>query len=323
MPTIKDVAELSGVAVATVSRVLNNRGYIGQATREKVYNAMKELDYQPNEMARSLLRKRSHIIGIIIPSTSHPFFAELIEEIEYAAYKNGLKVLLCNSHLDTKKEKDYIDMLRSHKVDGIIMGSHTLTIDEYLNIKLPIVTFDRKISNNIPYIASDNFLGGRLATKFLIEKGCKKIAMICGNLNLDMLSNKRYEAFLVEAVNSNIEHITIQTELNVFDVRQYEKLVSRLFEEHPDVDGIFVSGDAIAFHVLKTCRELNKKIPENIKIVGYDDIHLSSLTDLTTVSQPINEIGRLAVELIIKQINNEPISYSNILPVKLVERKTT
>lgn len=323
MATIKEVAELSGVTVTTVSRVLNNRGYIGEKTRDKVYKAMTQLDYQPNEIARSLLRKRSFILGLIVPSVGHPFFAELTESIENHAYENGFKVLLCNSHLDNLKERDYIDMLRSHKVDGIIMGSHTLKVDDYLSLKMPLVTIDRRISGSIPYIASDNFQGGKLATQLLIKCGCRKIAIICGNLNLDMLANKRYEAFLVETVNNNVWYICIQTDIDVFDVDQYEELVRRMFLEYPDIDGVFVSGDVIALHVLKACREFNKRVPEDIKIVSYDDVRLASLSSLTAIKQPIDEIGRLAVNLIIKQINNEPISYSNILPVSLVERETT
>lgn len=323
MATIKDVAKLSGVTVTTVSRVLNNRGYISDKTRKKVYDAMEQLDYQPNEIARSLLRKHSNIIGLIIPSVSHPFFGELTESIESFAYENGFKVLLCNSHLDSSKEKEYIDMLRSHKVDGIIMGSHTLKVDDYMSLNMPLVTIDRQISSNIPFIASDNFQGGKLATKHLIELGCKKIVHICGNLNLDMLANKRYEAFLVEAVNHGVEHITIQTETDVFNNNQYEDLVQKIFRDNPDIDGFFVSGDVTALHVLKACKDFNKRVPEDIKIVGYDDIRLASLTNLSTIHQPIDELGQMAVELIIKQLNKEKISYSNILPVSLIERSTT
>ncbi len=322
MATLKDVSEYAGVTVTTVSRVLNNRGYISEKTRKKVYDAMAKLNYQPNEIARSLLRKKSNIIGIIVPSVSHPFFGELTEKIEYYAYENGYKILLCNSHLNSLKEREYVDMLRSHKVDGIIMGSHTLRVDEYLSLNMPMVTIDRRISGSIPFIASDNFQGGKLATQFLIKNGCKKIALICGNLNLDMLSNKRYEAFLVEAVNSNVEHITIQTEIDVFKYNQYEKLVYDMFYEYPNIDGVFVSGDLMAMHVLKACGELKKRVPEDIKIVGYDDIRISSIVfpQLTTIHQPIEEMARLAVELIIKQINNDEVSYSNILPVSLIKR---
>ena len=325
MPTLKDVSERAGVTVTTVSRVLNNRGYIAEKTREKVYAAMAELNYQPNEIARSLLRKHSNIIGLIIPSVGHPFFSELTEKIEFYAYERGFKILLCNSHLDSNKEQEYIDMLRAHKVDGIIMGSHTLKVDEYIKLKLPMVTFDRKISNNIPFVASDNFNGGKLAAQHLIERDCKKLAIICGNLNLDMLSNKRFEGFLVETLKNQLNYIIIQTELDVFDNEQYEKLVCRMLADHPDLDGVFVSGDVTALHVLKACSEFGKRVPEDIKIIGYDDIRLANLISpqLTTIHQPIEEMGKLAVDLIIKQINQEQIEFESILPVSLIKRSTT
>ncbi len=325
MSTIKDVAKIAGVTVTTVSRVLNNRGYISESTRKKVYQAMEDLNYQPNEIARSLYRKKSNIIGLIIPTVAHPFFGELTNYIEYYAYENGYKILLCNSHLDKVKEKEYVDMLKSHKVDGIIMGSHTLEVEAYLNLDLPIVTFDRFISESIPFISSDNYEGGRLATDFLINKGCKKIAHICGNLKLNLLSNKRNEAFIVEANKRNIEHITVQTDIDVFESEQYEKLVHKLLREHDDIDGIFCSSDILAANVIKVSTQLGKSIPEEIKIIGYDDVWESSMIvpQLTTIQQPIEEMSRLAVELIIKQINGESISTKNFLPVTLIERQTT
>lgn len=325
MATIKDVAEKAGVTVTTVSRVLNNRGYISEATRQKVHKAMEELDYQPNEIARSLFRRKSSIIGLIIPTVAHPFFGELTNHIEYYAYENGYKILLCNSHLDKTKEKEYVDMLKRHKVDGIIMGSHTLEVDEYINLDLPIVTFDRCISDSIPFISSDNYEGGRLATDLLIGKGCRKIAHICGNLNLNLLANKRSEAFIVEVNKRNIEHITIQTEINVFDSDQYERLIYKLFKEYAGIDGIFCSSDILAANAIKVCAQFGKNIPEDIKIIGYDDVREASLVvpQLTTIRQPIEEMSRLAVALIAKQINEEAVTMKNILPVTLIERQTT
>jgi LacI family transcriptional regulator, sucrose operon repressor len=324
MATIKDVAKMAGITVTTVSRVLNNRGYISEGTRQKVYRVMAELNYQPNEIARSLYRKKSNLIGLIIPTVAHPFFGELTSYIEYYAYESGYKVLLCNSHLDRKKEKEYADMLKRHKVDGIIMGTHTLEIDEYLNLNLPMVTFDRQITNTIPYISSNNFEGGKMATDLLINKGCKKIAHIAGNLSLNLLANKRYEAFIFEAINHHVEYATVQTNLDVFDIDQYEHIIHNMFKEHPDIDGVFTS-DMKAIHVIQACRQFNRRIPTDIKIVGYDDIKMASLVtpQLTTIKQPIEEMSKLAIELIIKQINGEDAPAENTLPVALIERETT
>ncbi len=324
MATLKDIAKGAGVTVTTVSRVLNNRGYISDETREKVYQVMKELNYQPNEIARSLSRKKSNIIGLIIPTIGHPFFSELSFYLEYYAYKEGYKLMLCNSQMEAKKEKEYIDMLRAHQVDGLILASHTLDVEEYINIELPLVTFDRKV-RDIPYITSDNYQGGSLATNLLINKGCKKIVYIGGNLKLDLFANKRYDVFLEIAEKRGIEHLIVQTDLNGFNIAEYRKLIFDLLKEHPDIDGIFASSDLIAATVIRVAQRVNKKIPEDIKIVGYDDIQEASLfvPEITSIRQPIKKMGSMAIEVLKKQIDKEKVANSNIVAVELVERETT
>lgn len=325
MATIHDVARKAGVSVTTVSRVLNNRGYISEETRSKVYRCMEELDYQPNEIARSLLKKQSNIIGLIIPNVSNPFFGELAAHVESYAYQSGFKVLLCNSLMDPVKEKEYIEMMKKNRVDGIIMGSHTLEVEEYKNLRHPIVTLDRKIGSSIPYISSDNDAGGKLATRLLIDKGCTKIAHLCGNLSLDLLANRRTEAFNELTAEHGVEHVVIQTDMNVFDYPQYERIIRKLFQEHPDIDGVFATSDVIASFVIKIGRSLGLSIPDNLKVVGYDDIQLASWSSpsITTVKQPIEEMGRLAIDLIRRQMKEETVPIDNVLPVELIERETT
>lgn len=323
MATIKDVAEVAGITVTTVSRVLNNRGYISEKTRKKVYDAMQQLNYRPNEMARSLLRKKSNLIGLIIPTVAHPFFSELTNYIEYYAYKLGYKILLCNSYQDSVKEKEYIMMLKSNQVDGIIMASHTLEIDEYLNVNLPIVAIDRMFSKSIPFITSDNYGGGVLATNLLIDEGCKKLAHISGFLDLETPANNRYKAFLDVVTKRNIESVILETQLGILE--NYEEIVYKLFEEHPDIDGIFASSDMIGISVIKVARELGKEIPKDLKIVGYDDITFSSLISpsLTTIKQPIEQMGELVIQLLIDQMEQKEVPLENVLPITLVERETT
>lgn len=325
MANIKDVAQRSGVTVTTVSRVLNNRGYISEKTRNNVYKAMEELDYQPNELARALFRRKSNLIGFIIPDVAHPFFAQLTSDIEYYAYKNGYKMLLCNAYNDSKKEQDYIDMLKRNQVDGIIMGSHTLEVSEYLNLRLPIVAIDRYLSGNIPYVASDNYNGGILATKLLIEKGCKNLAHISGPLTLNTSANGRCEAFVRVANENKIPYVVTETRINNFDKEEYERLIYKLFKENPNIDGIFASSDMIAACIVQVANVLEKSIPRDLKIVGYDDINIASLIvpSLTTIRQPIKQIAKLAMEVLINQIDEKKVNHENILPIELIERRTT
>ena len=325
MPTIKDVAERAGVSVTTVSRVLNNRGYISEATRKKVYQAMEELDYQPNEVARSLFRKKSNIIGLIVPTVAHPFFAELTAYLETYAYSRGYKVLICNSQLDASKEQEYIWMLRRNQVDGIIMASHTLEVEEYKKLDLPVVAFDRFISKRIPYVTSDNYQGGRLAVELLLERGCKQIAHMCGSLHLDMLANQRHRAFMDVAEERKVPYFTVETDINVFEVEKYEELLSDLLTEHPDIDGLFLNSDIMAIAAMKVCRKLGKRIPQDIKIIGYDDVSIASLVSpqITSIRQPLAEMSDLSVRLIEALLEGKPVEVENCLPVQLMERETT
>lgn len=324
MATIRDVAEKAGVTVTTVSRVLNNRGYISEKTRKKVYEAMKELNYQPNELARSLYRRKSYLIGLLIPSVSHPFFAELTNYIEYYAYQNNYKILLCNSLQDVEKEKGYIDMLKRHQVDGIIIGSHTLKTEQYLNVNLPIVAIDRYFSEKIPYVASDNYNGGVLATKLLIQKGCRKIAHISGPLILNTPANNRYKAFMDVVKEYNVENVVVETKINVFDIDEHRKLIFKLFTDHPDIDGIFASGDFIAATIINASREIGKEVPKDLKVVGYDDISIAKMIipPLTTIRQPIEEMAKKTIEIILDQIDGKEVSIENILPITLIERES-
>jgi LacI family sucrose operon transcriptional repressor len=323
MATIKDVAKAAGVTVTTVSRVLNNRGYISEATRKKVYDAMDELNYQPNEIARSLFRKKSNFIGLIVPNVSHPFFAELTNHIEYYAYEAGYKVLICNSYQDSVKERDYVEMLKRNQVDGIIIGSHTLETSDYISRDLPIVAIDRNLSEGVPFITSDNYRGGLLATNLLIDKGCRKLAHISGPLEVNTPANKRYQAFIDVVSERKVDYIIRQAKLDIFE--SYEKLAYQLFNEHPDIDGIFASSDMIAASIIHAANVVGINIPKDLKLIGYDNISLAALIvpPLTTIKQPIKEMAELLVNTLVSHMDNKETAIENILPISLVERKTT
>lgn len=325
MTTQKDVAEKAGVTVTTVSRVINNRGYIAEKTRKKVYQVMDELNYRPNAVARSLSKKKSKIIGVILPTVNHPFFSKLLLYIEEYAYQHDYKIMLCNSKLDSAKEKDYINMLRAQQVDGIFLASHTLDIASEMKVDLPILTFDRKIES-LPYISADNYQGGKIAAEHLIEKGCSNLAYIGGSLELDLLSNQRYQA-LKELVSKRAELKLrdFQCELNSFDRQEYQKLAAEIFSEYREVDGIFASSDLIAAVVIKEAQKNGFKIPEDLKVIGYDDLEIAKLysPEITTIRQPVEEIARNVMELLLDSIAGKKIAAENILDVELIRREST
>jgi len=325
MPTLKDVAEKAGVTVTTVSRVLNNRGYIGAATRDKVYRVMKELDYQPNELARALSKKHTSIIGVIVPSVMHPFFCEVVNYLEVYAAKEGYKVMLCNSNHQKDKEIEYIDMLKSNKVCGIILCSRTEEIENILPDNLPVITFERVISNQISSVSCDNYLGGELATRHLLECGCKKLLHISGIRNILMPADDRKDAFIRVCEDNGIPYHVYYTEEAQFQSLNYEEYLEQIILDNPDADGIFTSSDVIAAEIIYVCTKNNIRIPQDLKLVGFDDVRLASLTTpkITTIRQPIEQMCACAIDTLIRQADKGFLPSKTILPVTFVKREST
>ncbi len=325
MSNIRDVAKMANVSVTTVSRVLNNTGYVNIKTRNKVLQVIKELDYHPNEMARAFSRQKSYLIGLIIPNAAHPFFSEIIRNVELCAYKNGYKILVCNSLMNVDKEVEYIDMLKQHQVDGIIMASQTMDVENYKNLNLPIVAIERKISDSIPYVSSDNYTGGVMATEYLIESGCKKLIHISGNLKIEMKANDRCLGFEDVCKKRNIPYNIFEVEASLIENFNYDDVVQKILLENPDADGVFASADLIAAAVIRACSQLGRKIPKDMKVVGFDDTIIASIMQppITSVRQPIESICSYAVNSILNQIEGKIVPNKTELPVTLIKRRTT
>ena len=326
MPNIKDVANHAGVSVTTVSRIMNNRGYISEETRKKVYDAMEELNYHPNEMAKSLYTKKSNVIGLILPDVAIPFYAEEAKHIEEALYMNGYKLLLCNASNNCIREKEYIAMLQRNQVDGIIIGSHTLKLEEYTKLKLPIVALDRFLGKDIPVISADHIQGGSLAANEFIRLGCKNVIQFVGNSQVATPANEKSFTFSEIMKKNNINCIDIEFPVNFFSFENYLSFIKTALDANPKVDGIFAV-DTIAFAVIKELSSRNLKVPDDVKIIGYDGIAIGSIVapDLTTIKQPIRDIANSAVSTLLYLINNHNTMIpSDIkLPVMLSQGQTT
>lgn len=323
-PKIQDVAKVAGVSPTTVSRVLNDRGYISQNTKDKVYEAMKKINYVPNDLARSLYNQRSFLIGIIVPSTDNPFFGELVRYLENMCDEKGYKVLLCNSLHESEKEKRYWDMLRRNQVDGVIVITYNRGLFDNEQ-QFPAVAIDHYLAENIPVISSDNFQGGEIAARELVESGCKKIIHINGDEELETPANKRqyaYEKVLKETGCSS-------TTYHVPDVAFLDHsihIIKQLFQDHPDVDGIFASDDLLAIQTMQYAKSKGYRVPEDLKIVGYDGTSLirSIYPELTTIIQPIQLIAEQAVNTLIEEIDGKEILKKEVtLPVSFWKGETT
>lgn len=324
MASIRDVAKHAGVSVATVSRVLNDKGYVGAETRKKVEAAIADLNYRPNEVARSLFKKQSKTIGLILPDIMNPFFPELARAIEDTASKLGYTVILCNSDEDEEKAQRYVDVLLQKYVDGIIISSNTIQEKTIRELTIPVVCIDREISKDIPTIVVDNKNGARMATRFLKEKGRRKIAHIRGPLDI-VNANERCEGYR-EAVAGEKWFKESYIVNGNYRMETATEVVLELLRQHPEIDGIFAANDTMAIGAMKAAYQHGLKVPEEISIIGFDGIALgkASIPELTTIEQPLYELGQKAAKVLIKLIKGQVIEETFYqFDVQLVERDST
>lgn len=325
MSTLKDVARETGLAVSTVSRILNNRGYISEETRKNVYDAMKKLNYQPNEVARSLSKKTTNTIGVIVPHIRHPYFAELISYIESAASKKNYKILLFNSQDKDEKEMKILKMCKSNRVAGVILSSGTVEMDQFDGLDVPLITIERNLEKGTAMVECDNEKGGRLAASHLIDRGCKHLVHISGVIGNQMPADARGSGFAEICVKEGVKHQEFKTNSTQYNAGAYHELIENILIQNKDIDGIFASSDLIAAQVLQVCAKLKINIPGQIKLIGFDDVMISSLTTptITTIHQPIKEMAMAAVSLLIDAVEKNIVPSRTILPVTLIERETT
>lgn len=321
-PKLEDVAAAAGVSKTTVSRVLNHRGYLSEKTIAKVQKAMQELDYRPNIIARQLYKQRTDLVGMIFPTVDNPFFSQLEAEMERQLYRNGYKVLIGNSQNDPAKEENYLQQLLTHQVDGLIVGTQNRGLIGYQHANLPVVAIDQVVGKNIPVVSSDNYQGGLLATQRLLDDGCRHIIHTNGPLGLDTPTQKRREAYEHLMTKNNLPAITYHLDFNISTIDK-ERVFRRIFEEHPEVDGIFAANDTDASTIINLASEYGKRIPEDLKIVGYDGSNVTRLLlpGLTTIQQPIDEMADLAVQLLQARIDGQDVK-SVVLPVTICNGKT-
>lgn len=324
MATLKDVAREAGLTVTTVSRVLNNRGYISEAAREKVDAAMKKLNYRPNEIARSLKRKSANMIGLIIPHISHPYFAELISRIDHYAVEAGYHILLCNTQGINGKIEEYISLCISNRVAGIIICSGSVDSDMVSNLDIPVVCLERNIDNCTASVECDNLMGGRLAAEVLLDAGCKRPAYIGSISTTNMPSDHRYEGFASVCRERETNCLFYGVDDDAFKQLNYQAVLERIFETEELPDGIFASSDVIAVQLLQLCRKHGVMVPEQMKVVGFDDVTNARFTcpPLTTIHQPIAEMAEMSVQIIKRAAEGGVVAMKSILPVQLIRRET-
>jgi LacI family transcriptional regulator len=325
------VAREAGVSTTTVSYVLNRKPSqtISAETTERIWQAVRTLNYVPNLNARSLTSQRTNLIGVVIPQTepgkefmfANPFYGELLSSIEYTARRNGYHLLLSGPATD----QSYINIARNRSVDGIIIvGSYlSRSLNELHELAVPVVLVDTYVKDPVFHtIGIDDQLGGRIATSYLLEKGHRDIAFVSGSVSEQGVTRKRFMGYM-DALNEfglkmNEKNLYLGTVSFDFALTVADEMRQRGNRE----TAAFVTADILGMGLIKGLCRLGKRVPDDLSVVGFDDLDLARMSDpsLTTVHQDIAAKGRNAVQVILDAVEGRTEKQERILPIRLIER---
>ena len=307
--TIDDVAKLAGVSRATAGRVVGNYGSVSEKSRERVWDAVRQLDYQPNLIARGLRSQTTKTIAVIVGSIRNTYSTALVYAVEKEAQKKGYNVLICTTHEDIEKELKHLKDLNSRKVDGVILMSAyraDANMDkkykEFYISKLPIVFVDRNIPGiNRDVIQSENFDASYKATKYLMDMGHRKIGIIATS-NFSTVQ-ERIKGYKAAFANAGIEYDeSLIASVDELSDKMSRKVCHEFLEEHPDITALYILNNSLCSGVLLDLKERQMKIPQDISLLVWDDEEYNELLDITTIEQPITEIGKQATRRLFELI---------------------
>lgn len=324
MVSIREVAKLAQVSPATVSRVINETARVDKEKADRVWKVIHETGFIPNEIARSLYKKSSRIIGLIVPNIENPFFNQMAKAIEEEAYRSGYRVILCNTGENKEKEKDNIQMLTRMNADGIILMTTNEDIQADIEkCRIPVIVLDRQITRaqKMVSIQSDHYEGGRIATEHLIQCGCKNIVNVKGP-QMYSSGRARYRGYQDVCRKYNRKEQSIECD---YSFQGGLKAAAKILECYPDADGVIACNDMVAISIYKIFTKAGIAIPKEVQLIGFDNIELSSLMtpELTTVAQPIGEMGKKAIQMIIQEDTCKEQKKEFTFPVTLIPRETT
>lgn len=319
---MKDVAQRAGVGVGTVSRVINRVPGVKESTLIKVNQAIKELNYIPDEYARGLKTKSSRTIALILPSVWYPFFSEFAYYVEKRLDKENYKLLLCNSNDNPTEEAKYIKMLKQNKIDAIIAITYS-DIEQYIYSNIPFVSLDRYFDKKVSYVTSDNYEGGKLAARKLLEHGARSLAYVGSHSKYPNGTMLRRDGFRDYLENIGIDYKEIFLQEPVNDFTPY---ILEMLKVHPKIDGIFCHTDSLLLKLRKILNQYGYRVPEDIQLIGFDGMNLSSDLPLgiSTIAQPVEQLANGAVDLVLRKIADPSLkNEAKMYPVRYVDGNTT
>ncbi|WP_068673464.1 LacI family DNA-binding transcriptional regulator [Oceanobacillus sp. Castelsardo] len=328
--TIYDVAKEANVSIATVSNVINKKGRIGEKTRKRVHEAMEKLNYEPNMLASALTGKQTKTIGLIIPDLANPFFSELARSIEDRAHELSYNIVICSTDYQEEKENKYISLLKQKRVDGFILASgfeNLERVQELMKEDIPVVIVARDYPNfSINAVALDDYMGGYQAANHLLQLGHKNIGFIA----LDVYSNRERIRGFKDALREH--HIEPRKDLHFIEDKKQSLVKAgnisaiEYLESEEIPTAVFACNDLLAIGAIQAIKEAGLNVPDDISIVGFDNTSIATIVDppLTTMSQPIQRMGREVMDLIISIFKGERDDEVRITLVPdLVKRKST
>lgn len=327
MITIKDIAEKAGVSYATVSRALNNRPDVSEKTRMQIIELAQSMGYQPNAIARSLVKRKSEIIALIVPDVSNPFFADITMAVHAAAEKAGYTTMVCNTGWDPVKEQEKLRIMVEQRVDGIILKPTAFLRPGALEaLNVPVVLFWHAMEDDLSYIEVDHEAGSRLAVGHLVSQGYKRIAFM-GGQETSPSNQIRLLAYQQTLQEAGLEVDTSLISYGGFGIESGYNRLSSLMRLPKPPDAVFCGNDIIALGALHFARDNGIEVPGKLAIIGFDDISYASLPQigLTTVSQPRSKLGEQAFYALMKEIEAFPDRTRQRLLVEpeLIQRSTT
>ena len=330
MPTIREVAQLAGVAPITASRVINDSGYASKDVRQRVKQAAEQLNYVPNVLARSLKSKRTHTLALVITDITNPFWTTVARGVEDTASEKDYNVIFCNTDESAQKQKTYLQTLIQKQVDGVLLvpaSSDENPIEFLRQQKVKVVLLDRSLPNTNADVIRCNSEGGAYQlVKLLINLGHRKIGIFRGPFGVSSADDRMagYQRALQETGLEINSQLVFSGE---FSVESGYQMTKRLLSMSPRPTAMFASNNFIAIGALKALRDAQVAVPDEMSVVGFDDLPLAIVVDpfLTVADQPAYEMGCLATQRLLEHLDGEVNDEvrETILPVTIIERKST
>lgn len=324
MSTIRDVARMAGVGLGTASRAINKTGYVAPETRDKVIKAAAELNYTPNELAKQLLKNKNHIVGVMVPSLEHPFFARLMRYFDIELAKADYKCMVCNTNEGVGREAEYLDMLNRNIMDGIITCSSPDSPDMYSSGK-PIVSFDRNWGPDVPVVFSNPQQSAELAAEAFLKGGCRKVILFSGKPEPAETST-RHSVILEKLLRQGGCSTTmITTKWDAFSYSYNKGIIIQNYDKLRNADGI-IANDIGSMCCLAVAKMYGIHVPEQLKIIGYDGTEITNLIfpELSVIVQDCEALAQECVRQILNMIDgNKPTQHEFPIDVSWKQGGTT